>query len=92
MGQLPPEPGSNATILPGFIVVLDQVTPVLAVLSIQGSLIFDVSRPDLHLILKVGFHCCAFAWHGLLRGLNVCSTGNFQLLAPIRSSFHCGRF
>jgi hypothetical protein len=58
MGQLPPEPGSNATITPGFIVVLDQVTPVLTVLNIQGSLIFDDSRPDLHLILKVRVVCC----------------------------------
>ncbi len=61
MGQLPPEPGSNATITPGFIVVLDQVTPVLTVLNIQGSLIFDDSRPDLHLILKVRVFCM-HAW------------------------------
>lgn len=53
MGMRPPEAGQNVTIPTGRIVVLDQTTPVLNVLWINGTLIFDDSVPNTHHVLKV---------------------------------------
>ena len=52
MGQNPPDAGQNVTILPGFVVILDQTTPVLAVLRVQGTLIFDDTKTGVELVLK----------------------------------------
>ena len=53
MGQLPPDFGGTSVILPGFTVILDETTPLLNHLRIEGSLVFDDSQPNTTLVLKV---------------------------------------